>query len=207
MTIQPRLIPDLDQELTAALAHLEEMLLIVAAWEYDEPEVIWPEPLAQRRALAAVRRLWDAIAPTQGHRAAASQTGRMFAPDGRYEHIPLRLAATSPCDPAILADAVAVFAGPDTPDHVRQALEHGAAIAYGDDSDQACTRLLAATGRLAGLLSLPADQDSDLLAALIAAAPGRDIALSADSEGAYRRYTIRANQIWQASDPLHLWQY
>jgi hypothetical protein len=42
MTIQPRLIPDLDQELTTALAHVEEMLLAVAAWEHDEPEIIWP---------------------------------------------------------------------------------------------------------------------------------------------------------------------
>jgi hypothetical protein len=207
MTIQPRLIPDLDQELTTALARVEEMLLIVAAWEHDEPEIIWPEPLAQRRALAAVRRLWDAIAPTQGHRAAASHTGRMFAPDGRYEHIPLRLAAISPGDPAILADAVAVFAGPDASDHVRQALEHGAEIAYNDDSDQACTRLLRTAGRLAGLLSVPSDHDSDLLAALIAAALGREIVLSVGSEAAYRRYTIRTNQIWQAGDPLHLWHY
>jgi hypothetical protein len=165
------------------------------------------EPLAQRRALAAARRLWDVIAPTQGHRAAASQTGLIFAPDGRYEHIPLRLAAISPGDPAILADAVAVFAGPDASDHVLQALEHGAEVAYGNDSDQACARLLAATGRLAGLLGLPADQDSEQLAALITTDPGRDIVLSVGAEAAYRRYAIRVNQIWRAGDPLHLWQY
>jgi hypothetical protein len=73
--------------------------------------------------------------------------------------------------------------------------------------DQACTRLLRTAGRLAGLLSLPSGHDSDLLAALITADPGRDIVLSAGSEAAYRRYTTRANQIWQAGDPLHLWQY
>jgi hypothetical protein len=207
MTIQPCLIPDLDQELTTALTHVEEMLLSVAAWEDDEPEVIWPEPLAKRRALAAVRRIWDAVAPTQGHRAAARHMGRIFAPDGRYEHIPLRLAAISPGGPAILADAVAVFVGPDAPDHVRQAVEHGAEIAYGDDSDQACTRLLRTAECLAGLLSLPSGHDSELLAALITADPGRDIVLSAGSEAAYRRYTTRVNQIWQAGDPLHLWQY
>jgi hypothetical protein len=207
MTIQPRLIPDLDQELTTALAHVDEMLLAVAAWEHDEPEIIWPEPLAQRRALAAARRLWDVIAPTQGHRAAASQSALIFAPDGRYEHIPLRLAAISPGDPAILADAVAVFAGPDASDHVLQALEHSAEVAYGNDSDQACARLLAATGRLAGLLGLPADQDSEQLAALITTDPGRDIVLPVGAEAAYRRYAIRVNHIWRAGDPLHLWQY
>lgn len=207
MTIQPRLIPDPDQELTTALAHVEELLLTVAAWEHDTPEVTWPEPLAQRRALAAVRRIWDAVAPTQGHRAAARHTGQIFAPGGRYEHNPLRLADISPGDPAILADAVAAFTSPDASDRVRQALEHGAEIAYGDDSDQACTRLLRTAERLAGLIGLPFDHDSELLAALITADPGRDILLSADSEAAYRRYTTRANQIWQAGDPLHLWQY
>jgi hypothetical protein len=40
-----------------------------------------------------------------------------------------------------------------------------------------------------------------------AAQSGRDIALSADAQAAYRRYAIRANRIWQASDQLHLWQY
>jgi hypothetical protein len=134
-------------------------------------------------------------------------TGRIFAPDGRYEHIPLRLAAVHPADPAILVDAVAAFTAPDVPDHVRQALEHGAEIAYGDDGDQACTRLLATIKRIADVLSLPFDQDRELLAALITASAGRDIVLSADGEAAYRRYPIRANQIWQAGDPLHLWEY
>jgi len=93
------------------------------------------------------------------------------------------------------------------PEHVGQALEHGAEISYGDESDQACARLLGATERIAGLLSLPLGHDSELLAALITTDPGRDILLSADGEAAYRRYTTRANQIWQAGDPLHLWQY
>jgi hypothetical protein len=207
MTTQRRLIPDLDDELTTALAHVEEMLLSVAAWEHEEPEITWPDPLTQRYALAAVRRVWDAVAPTQGHRAAIRHTGRIFAPDGRYEHIPLRLAAIHPGDPAILADAVAAFTDPDAPDRVRQALEHGAEIAYGDDSDQSCTRLLAVTGRLAGLLSLAPDQDSELLAALITTDPSRDIVLSAGAEAAHRRYATRANQIWQAGDLLHLWEY
>jgi hypothetical protein len=101
---------------------------------------------------------------------------------------------------------VAAFSAPDAPEHVRQALEHGAEIAYGDDGDQACTRLLATIKRIAGLLSLPFDHDSELLAALVTAGPGRDIVLSADGEASYRRFAVRANQIWQSGDPLHLWQ-
>lgn len=207
MTIQPRLIPDLDTELTTALTHIEEMLLIIAAWEHDEPGIPWPEPIVGGRALAAVRRLWDAVAPTQGHRTAARHAGRILAPDGRYEHIPLRLAAIHPADTATLTEAVAAFTSPDGPDHVRQALEHGAEIAYGDDSDQACTRLLYTTGRLARLLGMPSDHDGELLAALIAAAAGRDIVLSPDGEQAYRRYAARANGAWQAGDKIHQWEY
>ena len=43
-TVTARLLPDLDDELTAALAHLEELLLEVAAWEDDDPGSAWPAP-------------------------------------------------------------------------------------------------------------------------------------------------------------------
>jgi hypothetical protein len=114
-TVTTRLLPDLDDELTAALAHVEELLLEVAAWEDDDPDTAWPPPLAGAQALAAVRRIWDAVAPAQGERAAkAGRTGRLLAPDGRYEHAPLRLVDVGQADIDALAAAAAVFGTPLT---------------------------------------------------------------------------------------------
>ncbi|MEV4013125.1 hypothetical protein AB0J35_21710 [Nonomuraea angiospora] len=45
-----------------------------------------PAPLADGAALEALRRLKTVLAPTQGGRATAvGPTGRLLAPDGRYE--------------------------------------------------------------------------------------------------------------------------
>jgi hypothetical protein len=204
-----RLAPDLDDELTTALAHAEELLLEVLALEDDDPGATWPAPLAGQQALTALRRIWDAVAPTQGERAAAAgHTGRLLAPDGTYEHAPLRLAAVDQDDVAVLAAAAAVFADPRAPGDVRTALEHGADIAYGADDDQACTRLVMAVARLAELLALPPDRDTEILTALIqAAAPGQDIVLSADGEAAYQRYATRANRAWTGGNPLTRYLY
>jgi hypothetical protein len=202
------LIPDLDDELTAALGWTEELLMQVRAQEEDEAETCWPAPLAGGQALAAVRRLWDAVAPTQGQRAiAAGLTGRLLAPDGRREHAPLRLPDVGPADTAALASAAAVLGAPDAPDHVREALAAGAGIAYGDDSSEACTRLVMTIAQLAGLLDLAPDRDSELLAALTGEDQDADVVLAEDSEAAYQRYVTRANRMWQLGDPLARWAY
>lgn len=134
MTTAARLVPDLGDELTAALAHAEELQLEVVAWEQDDPGTTWPAPLAGQQALAALRRIWDALAPTQGDQAAAAgHTGRLLAPGGTYEHLPLRLAGVDLADTAVLAAAAAIFGDPHAPGHVRLALEHGADIAYHAD--------------------------------------------------------------------------
>jgi hypothetical protein len=203
-----RLIPDLDDELTTALTHVEELLLEVAAWEDEDPDTTWPEPLAAGRALGAVRRIWDAVAPAQGERAAAAgHTGRLLGPDGRYEHTPLRLADVAAGDVEDLAAAAAAFGDPHAPGHVRLALEHGAGIAYGASDCAACTRLVTTTARLAGLLDLAPDHDTEILAGLAAAGPGQDVVLTPDDEAAYQRFAARANQMWTLGDPLARYLY
>jgi len=206
--VTARLVPDLDDQLTAALAHVEELLLEVVAWEEEDPDTRWPAPLAGQAALGAVRRIWDAVAPTQGERAAAAGlTGRLLAPDGRYEHMPLRLVDVDPADVGALTAAAAVFGDPHAPGHVRQALEHGADIAYRADDDEACTRLVMTAAQLAGVLDLAPDRDSEVLAALVDVGPDQDVILSPDGEAAYQRYATRANRMWSLSDPLARYLY
>lgn len=60
-------VPDLGAGALAVLARLDEILNTLAAWEEAEDcDLVLPVPLAGERALSAVRRLWDALAPTQG---------------------------------------------------------------------------------------------------------------------------------------------
>lgn len=203
-----RLIPDLDSELTTALGHIEELLLEVAAWEDEDPDTTWPAPLAGQAALQAVRRIWDAVAPTQGERAlAAGRTARILAPDGKYEHMPLRPADVDPADVGALATAAAIFGDPHAPDHVRMALEHGAEIACGAGDDEARTRLVMTIAQLAGLLDLAADPDTETLMALTGGNPGEDVVLTPAGEAAYQRYATRANRMWSLSDPLARYLY
>ena len=103
----------MEEELTTALASVEESLLTLAAWEDEDPGLRLPPPLAGQAALQATRRLWAALAPTQGDRAVrAGRTGRVLGPDGRYEHLPFRLAEVDPADVATLAAAARELASP-----------------------------------------------------------------------------------------------
>ncbi|WP_347059621.1 hypothetical protein ABC795_04015 [Blastococcus sp. HT6-30] len=88
------LVVDRDGEPLAPLRALEEILLCLGTWEDDdrrdpsagtEPLPV-PPPLADRVALAAVQRLLTALAPT---RSRGLGSGRLLAPDGRYEHAPM----------------------------------------------------------------------------------------------------------------------
>src|SRR3954447_8678540 len=88
------LVADLDGQPLTVLAVLEELLRDLAAWEEsdaaDPPQtrapLRLPAPLAGGGALAAVRRLGDALQPTQCLRC---ERGRLLGPDGSYAHIPL----------------------------------------------------------------------------------------------------------------------
>ncbi|MGN9781513.1 hypothetical protein ACTMTF_08800 [Nonomuraea sp. ZG12] len=106
------LVPDLGEDLARAMARLEESLLILRAAEADG--AVLPGPLAGGAALGALRRLWQALAPTQGRRAAAAwHAGRLYSP-GRDELVPLRLVDGGAVREALEPDGaelVAVAAG------------------------------------------------------------------------------------------------
>jgi hypothetical protein len=62
------LVPDLGDDLSVALVAVEELLLTYAIWE-SAGEVEFgelPAPLVGGVALAALRRIWDAVVPTLG---------------------------------------------------------------------------------------------------------------------------------------------
>lgn len=203
-----RLVPDLDEELTSALNQIEELLLEVAGWEDEDPEVAWPPP----RPAEQRWRQYNASRPRSRRRKAsgaqaAGRTGRLVAPDGRYEHMPLRLADIDAADVAALAAAAAVFGDPRAPDHVQEALEHAAGLAYSTGDDKGRTRLVMTAAQLAGLLDLAPDRDTEILTALIEDAGPGDVILSSSGEAAYQRYATRANAMWSLGDSLARYLY
>ena len=163
-----RLVPDLDDELTVALASVEELLLTLAAWEDEDPGLGLPPPLAGRAALEATGRLSAALAPTQGDRARqAGRTGRLLGPDGRYEHLPFRLAEVDPADVAALAAAARELGSPSAGDAVRDAVEAGADMAYGSHDQTSCEQLVMRAAQIAGLLDLAETTDTTILRGLV----------------------------------------
>lgn len=207
MPVRPILLPDLDAELTTALTHIEEVLLSLGGWE-DDPAadpVELPSPIAGGVALRAVRRLWDAVAPTQGEYAGrAGLTQTMYSPDGRYEHIPLRLAHLDQDDVDVLAAAAKQLTAPVSDWHVRDALDQ-MARAFNATGDELSVRAI----RLANLLDMrTADPDSQAIVRVLDG-EGRAarMVLTEAEEQAYRRVTREMNHRWTDGSPIAVWGY
>ncbi|MFI7455440.1 hypothetical protein ACIBQX_48835 [Nonomuraea sp. NPDC049714] len=203
-TLRTVLLPDLDIDLTHAMTELEELLLTYGGWEEDggvEAGEL-PAPLAAGAALNALRRVWDAIAPTQGERATkAGRTGRLLASDGRYEFVPLRLVDVEAADVDILAAAARVLGDPSASDAVREGLEEGRA-------SMPAGELVMRAAQLAGLLDLADTDDTELLRERLAAAgPADDVVLTETEEQAYRRTVDRVNGMWTLGDPVERFRY
>lgn len=201
------LVPDLDDEITAVLTAIEETLLQIRAYESEcmgaGDDLHLPRPLAREAALEAVRRLWEALAPSQGERARSAWLGKTYAPDGRYEHTPLRVLHVDQADVEILAATAKAFANPGDPYGVVADIVagFGREQLHGED-------LVMRTAQLAGVLDLEHDDDSRALAkALTAAGPTADLVLTAELEEAYGRFVDRFNHMWTLADPLARWQY
>lgn len=180
--------------MTVALASVEELLLTLAAWEDEDPGLGLPPPLAGQAALRAARRLWTALTPTQGDRALqAGRTGRLLGPDGRYEHLPFRLAEV---DPADVAEAARELGSPSASDPGRDAVKAGADIAYGCHDEASCQQLVMRAAQIAGLLDLAETTDTTVLRELLeTAGPAVDVALTVDAEAAYQRLAERFDQM------------
>lgn len=179
------LVPDLGEDLAHAVEELERLLLTLDAAE--EAGAALPGPLANGSALASLRRLWRALAPSQGHRAAAARlAGRLYAPGRRAEHVPLRVVDVDPVDVATLSAAAAALGkGAVREGVVREALE-----SCGAD-------LVAAAAGISGLLDLADTAESIVLRErLVAAGPGADVVLTPAIEEAYHATADRLNAMW-----------
>ena len=102
------------------LDQVEQVLLTLAEWEIDsDAPAVLPAALAGRAALGAVQRLADAVGPTQtvaddrgveiAPRLVGAGSGRVFGPDGLYQHRSLRLVWVDRADLECLSSVCSIW--------------------------------------------------------------------------------------------------
>lgn len=204
MTGLALLVPDVDDDgVREALVHAEERLLIpIAQDDEDNTAEPWrlPEPLADDQALEALTRIAAAIADaSHQHRG-----GRLLAPDGRYELMPLWPVTIDSADLAALqaaTDQLARAARPRLQPEDRDTLGDLAEILNWFPDDDEVHDVVQDLTRAVAVLSLAPDADTAALAERIAAVPaGTDVVLDQTSADAYARYANRVTAAWAAGD-------
>lgn len=217
-----RLIPDLDNELCRVLDQVEEVLLTLAEWESDPGErAVLPAALAQRTALAAVQHLQDVIGPTQTltdergvviePRIEGPGAGRLWGPDGGYEHRPLRLVSVAVTDLNVVAAAASTMGltlALNPHSELADAIGAGAeASGGGYRPPPAPTDVVADLARILGVLDLAATADTAMLITRLEAANGSDVVLTPAEDVAYERLAGRFNALWAADTEIAPFTY
>jgi hypothetical protein len=191
-------VPDVDEELLATLGQLEELLLMLPGSENDK----LPEPFAHDHALGAVQRIWAALKPTQRPADDAACPGRLLAPDGRYEHIPLTPVELDDGDLAVLGRTARALGTAPRWSLLAEALD--AAVTIGPHTTPAA--LVEAIARLHGVLDLELTDDARALLPRLRASSVGDVVLTGAEEAAYNRTVDRINTMWTGS-ALDRWAY
>jgi hypothetical protein len=197
-------VPDLDDELTAALDLLDEALSHLHGWLQDPEPPVWPTPLGDRTALEALGRVAFVLRATQG----IDGRLRWIAPDGNYEHVPLRFVHLDASDLATLAAAAhelgrALHPGAGTADELDHALESA-----GDAAGVPAAVVVSTLARLHGLLTLePTDDVARLHTAAQRAGDEHHLVLTSSLEAAYQRTVTRINSMWALGDALDRFVY
>jgi hypothetical protein len=172
-----RVVPDTADEWLYVLGQLEELLLTLALWEDDGTEL--PDPLAGRAALRALGNLYDAISPTRSRNEVSPVPGRILAPEGRYEHMPIRFVRVAGEDLSSLEHAAQVLmtADGETPEAIDQ---------HAEERGVNRSELAGSLSRLISVVGLAWDDNVRLLWSALEGHAGQDVVLSADEEEAYK---------------------
>ena len=188
-------VPDTGGELAFVLGRLEEVLLALQPFEAEDAPA--PADLG-REALVAVEGLVMAV--LEAERLPAVE---LVAPDGEFRLVPLRLVQLGEQQLVVAATALAAVG--------RALLPGGDAWVAEVLSDmrrdgEDVSELVASAARGHGLLDLAEDDDTRLLAGLLAGREGL-LVLDVTAYGAYRRVTERALAVFHLNDPLARFVY
>ncbi|MBM0233204.1 hypothetical protein JNW91_15825 [Micromonospora sp. STR1_7] len=193
------LVPDLDDEFLTLLGQVEEILMAIDPNELHPT----PAPLAGDEALYAMRRVWEAVHISQGKYATSAGHGRLLAPDGRLDLLPLRV-VDLPADDlkALAAAGIELQRLYDRGDDQVVDVVHEFAVGGPSGPPSAFREherdTAGALTRVCGLLTAATDPHDDpaveadavLLIGRLAGAAGIDGTLSRDEYEAYRRVAV-----------------
>lgn len=209
------LVPDLDDELLAVIRQIEDLLAAIDPGQPGEPDAL-PAPLTGDQALHALRRIWDLVHPCQGEDAIHAGYGRLLAPDGRLELLPLRVVDLPAVDLAVLAAGGALLRqlydrGDDLVVDVVHDLAPDSRHLPPAKANEHERYTAGALARVHGLLTTATDPHTDptvqadavLLIGRLNAEPGTDVTLTSAEYEAYRRIAVAANTVWTGS-PIDL---
>ena len=205
-----------DAELTGQLGLVEECLLVPLACPGASVggRQVPAAPLPERvSALAALRRVRKAVS------SAGASGPRVWAPNGRWEHVGLRLAVLRAADVdllyAVLRELSGALVAP-----VASGSDPGAAGASSPVSTtgRGLSTLLAELAAAAGVtpaglvgalartlaaVDLVPDADTTVLTHALQAADGDEVRLTAGQEVAWQRLAHRVTMVLTESAPLH----
>lgn len=197
-----RVVPDLGDELTHALEQVEELLLTLAVWESEDGAEL-PAPFTNGQALAALQDVADALRPTQSRDDKSPVPGRLLAPDGRYEHLPLRFVRIAAANLDVLDHAAQVLAGPGAEGDLAEALDE-----HAEANRTTPAELAGSLSRAVSVLALPWDNDVRVVHEAVTVHPSMaDVVLRPDEEAAYRRVADRINRLWSYGSPLDRFRF
>lgn len=218
---EPRLVPD-DEALNGLLRRADTLLetLAINLEDSQEDPEPWrfPAPLADRTAVDAMDRVADAVRARSTTWWQDNPEGPwLYAPDGHYQHTPVRVVLIDPQDLATLEAAVhtcirALTPGAGQGDPALADLAEVIGQVELDDDHIghrppiSGRRGLDALARVVALLDLAPDADTQILATLVTD-QAADIVLTEPQEAAYQRMSNRWTALISDADPLHRYLY
>jgi len=190
-TTDLRVVPDLGEELLAAIDRLEGLLESLSLWEKADG-ITLPEPFADRRALTALETVGRIVRPTQARGGPHLVSGRMPRRGWTGRMLPLRFVPVAAAPLAVLEHAMHVLAVQRAYPTLNAAVERYAAVL-----GESPLTILGWLSRTISLLTLPWDEDVEELWASATASPTQcDAELSRSEQQAYDRVVGRIDQLW-----------
>jgi hypothetical protein len=190
-TTDIRVVPDLGEELLAAIDRLEGLLSSLALWEKTDG-VVLPEPFAGHRVLTALETVGRVVRPTQARGGPQLVSGRLPRRGWNGRRLPLRFVPIGDAPLAVLEHGMHVLAVHRAYPALNAAVERYAAVL-----DEPHLTILGWLSRTVSVLTLPWDDDIEELWASATAYPSKcDTELSRSEQQAYDRVVRRIDQLW-----------
>lgn len=197
------LIPDLEGEITTAVRVIEEVLLWFAHRHPDET-------VEDYEALPAPLRVGGEAFSDLGRAIGSARFGDLYAPDGRFQLVPLAVVEV-PAEvlhgvAAAVAELAHIPAGSADEEVVEWVTDYAAGLSVGlGEQPRTAAWVVELAARIHGVCDLEWGEDQQLVADAIK--PGDRQTLTVTQEAAYQRMVRRFLAMWHDYDHLAAFLY